>query len=55
VLARADGKSPLPGLDDATRAAVRAAGRALIVDADRLDVPAAIDRAADLIHDPKAP
>jgi 5-methylthioribose kinase len=55
LVARADGKSPLPGLDDATRAAVRAAGRTLLLDARHLDVPAAVDRAADLIHDPKGP
>lgn len=55
LLARADGKSPLPGLDDATRAAVRAAGRSLLLDAHRLDVPAAIDRAASLIHEPEGP
>jgi 5-methylthioribose kinase len=51
LLARADGKSPWPGLDKPTRAAIRAAGRALLLDADRLGVLAAIDRAADLIHD----
>ncbi len=55
LLARADGKSPLPGLDHDTRAAVRAAGRALLLDAHRLDVPAAIDRAAGLIHEPGGP
>jgi 5-methylthioribose kinase len=53
LLARADGKSPLPGLDDATRTAVRAAGRTLLADADRLSVAAAVDRAAGLIHDRK--
>jgi 5-methylthioribose kinase len=53
LLARADGKSPSPGLDETTRAAVRAAGRVLLLDADRLGVLAAIDRAADLIHDRK--
>jgi 5-methylthioribose kinase len=55
LLARADGKSPLPGLDEATRAAVRAAGRSLLLDAERLTVPAAVDRGAELIHDLEGP
>jgi 5-methylthioribose kinase len=55
LLARADGKSPLPGLADRTRAAVRAAGRCLLLDRDRLDVPAAIDQVTALIYDPEVP
>jgi len=55
LLARADGKSPLPGLDEATRTAIRAAGRSLLLDADRLGVAAAVDRAAQLIHDREGP
>jgi hypothetical protein len=53
LLARADGKSPLPGLDDRTRSAVRDAGRTLLLGAARLSVPAAVDRAADIIHNPE--
>ncbi len=55
LLARADGKSPLPGLDEPARAAVRRAGRTLLLDARQLDVPGAVDRAADLIHDSEGP
>ena len=55
LLARADGKSPLPGLDDAARAAVRAAGRSLLLDAQRLDVPAALERATGLIFETESP
>src|SRR3954447_13417880 len=55
LLARADGKSPLPDLSEPTRAAVRRAGRTLLLDAQDLDVPGAVDRAADLIHDSEGP
>jgi 5-methylthioribose kinase len=55
LLARADGKSPLPGLDPATRAAIRAAGRAVLLDAGQLGVAAAIARAADVIYDRPGP
>jgi 5-methylthioribose kinase len=53
LLARADGKSPLPGLDETTRSAIRVAGRSLLLDAGQLGVLAAIERAVDLIHDPE--
>ncbi|UGS36166.1 hypothetical protein DSM104329_02566 [Capillimicrobium parvum] len=55
LLARADGKSPLLGLDDERRAGLRAAGRRLLLGADELDVPAAVDIAAALIRDPGGP
>lgn len=55
LLARADGKSPLPGLDDAARDAVRGAGRSLLLDAERLDVPAALERATGLIYETESP
>ncbi|HET6551442.1 MAG TPA: aminoglycoside phosphotransferase family protein [Solirubrobacter sp.] len=55
LLARADGKSPLPGLCEERRRGLREAGRRLLLDADRLAVGDAVDRAAALIRDPGGP
>jgi hypothetical protein len=54
LLARVDGKSPLPGLDDGRRAAIRSCGRTLLLAARDWDVTTALSATPDLLHDPGA-